>query len=96
MNDRELYQQKMKAQLDGWRADLDKLKARASGATADVQLDINRHTRTLERKIDEGKSKLSELHAANEEAWESVKKGVESAWGSLKTGFSDAADRFKG
>ena len=28
MNDKELYQQKMQARLDGWKADVDKLKAK--------------------------------------------------------------------
>ena len=95
MNDKELYQQKMKARLDEWEADVDKLKAKASGASADVQLDMNRQIKALERNIEEGKAKLSELAEAGEDAWESIKDGVESAWDSLKSAATDAASKFK-
>ncbi len=95
MNDKELYQQKMQARLDEWKAEVDKLKAKSSGASADAQLDINRQIRALERKIEEGKGKLSEIAAASEDAWESIKDGVESAWDALKSGVTDAAAKLK-
>ncbi len=95
MKDRELYQQKMQARLDEWKAEVDKLKAKSSGASADVQLDINRQIKMLERNIEEGKAKLSEIAAAGGDAWESIKEGVESAWDALKSGVADAAAKFK-
>ncbi len=95
MNDKELYQQKMQARLNEWKADVDKLKAKASGASADVQLDMNRQIKVLEHNIEEGKAKLSELATAGEDAWESIREGVESAWGSLKSGVTDAAAKLK-
>lgn len=95
MTDKELYQQKKQAQLDEWRAEVDKLKARASGASADAQLKMNKQIKALESKIEEGKTKLSRLAEASEDAWESIKDGVESAWDSLKSAVSDAAAKFK-
>jgi hypothetical protein len=85
----------MQARLDEWKAQVDKLKAKSSGASADTQLDINRQIRALERNIQEGKVKLSEIASAGEDAWESIKEGVESAWDSLKSGVTDAAAKFK-
>ena len=95
MNDRELYQQKMQAQLDEWKAEIDKLRAKASGASADAQLDINRQIKSLERNIEVGRAKLSEIASAGEDAWESIREGVESAWDSLKSAATDAAAKFK-
>lgn len=95
MSDKELYQQKKQAQLDEWRAEVDKLKAKASGASADAQLEMNKQIKTLESKIEEGKTKLSQLAEAGEDAWEAIKDGVESAWDSLKSAVSDAAAKFK-
>jgi flagellar biosynthesis chaperone FliJ len=95
MNDKELYQQKMQARLDEWKAEVDKLKAKGSGASADVQLDMNKQIRVLEGRIEDGKAKLSELTEASEDAWESIKEGVESAWGSLRSAATDAAAKFK-
>ena len=96
MSDRELYQQKLQAQLDEWKAELDKLKAKVAGASADAQLKMNQQVASLEGKIEEGKTKLSELAEASSDAWASVKNGVESAWESMRSAFSDAASKFKG
>jgi hypothetical protein len=95
MMDKELYQRKLQAQLDEWKADVDKLRARASRASADTQLKMNEHIKALDSKIAEGKVKLSELSRAGEDAWESIREGVDSAWNSLKSAVSDAAAKFK-
>jgi hypothetical protein len=49
----------------------------------------------LEGMIEDGKSKLAEVAEAREDAWESIKDGVELAWDSTESAFSDAVDRFK-
>lgn len=95
MSDKKLYQQKMRAQLDEWKADIDKLKAKASGSSADTQLKINKQVRVLEGKIDEGKMKLSQLADKGEDAWDSIKDGVESAWDTLKASVKEATGKFK-
>ena len=84
MSDRKLYQQKKEAQLNEWQADIDKLKAKTSMASADVQIEMNKQIDILEKKIDEGKTKLSDLADAADDMYESMKEGVESAWDSLK------------
>ena len=95
MGEKELYQQKMRAQLDEWKADVDKLRAKASGASADAKLQLNQQVKNLEAKINEAKAKLDELANASDEAWNTVKAGVESSWGSLKSAFKDAASKFQ-
>ncbi|MEX1994173.1 MAG: hypothetical protein WD929_05880 [Steroidobacteraceae bacterium] len=95
MNEKELYQQKKQAQLDEWKAVVDKLKAQASGASADAQMELNKQIEALEGKIEEGKTKLAEIADASEDAWESIRDGVESAWDSMKSAFSEAVDKFK-
>ena len=95
MQNRKLYQRKAKAQLVQWRADLDKLKARAVGASADRQLEINRNLKVLERKIEEGRSKLSEISRYGEDSWESAGKTVRSAWESIKFEANDVVAKLK-
>jgi len=95
MSDRKLYQQKKEAQLNEWQADIDKIKAKTSMASADVQIEMNKQIDILEKKIDEGKTKLSDLADAADDMYESMKEGVESAWDSLKMTFSDVASKFK-
>jgi hypothetical protein len=93
MKVKELYRQKMQAQLDEWKADNARLKAKASGAKADVQLAMNRQAASIERKLEYAQAKLSELAEASEEVWESVKNGVESAWDSLNFAFHASSSR---
>lgn len=94
MSEKELYQQKKQAQLDKWKAELDKLKAKASAASADAQLELNKEIEVLEGKVEEGQTKLAEIADASDDAWESIKDGVESSWDSMKAAFSDAAAKF--
>ena len=65
MNERELYLQKKQAELDEWNAEVDKLKAKASGASADAQMDLERKIEALEGRIEEGKTKISEIADAS-------------------------------
>jgi hypothetical protein len=95
MSEKELYQKKIQAQLDEWKAELAKTKAKAAGASADAQLELNKEIKEMEGKIDEGEQKLAELSEASDVAWESIKDGFEASWKSLKTGFQEAASKFK-
>ena len=95
MSKKELYKQKMQAQLEEWEAEVDRFKAKASGASANVQLELNKEINALKGKIEQGKIKLAEIADASEDAWESIKEGVDSAWDSLKAAVSDAKAKFK-
>ncbi|MGV8935443.1 MAG: coiled coil domain-containing protein [Gallionellaceae bacterium] len=95
MNEKELYKKKMKAQLDEWKADVDKLRAKASGASAVAQLKLLKLVKELDVKVEEGNSKLDKMVDAGEEKWESSKKSVETAWDSLKSSIKDVTAKFK-
>lgn len=95
MNEKELYRQKLQAELDEWKAENAKLKAKASGAKADVQIAMQRQVAALEHRLEDAQEKLAELAEAGEDAWHSLKKGVESAWESLQFAFKDNALRSK-
>ncbi len=95
MNDKALYQQKKEAQLNEWKADIEKLKAKTSIASADAQIEMNQQIHALEQKIDEGKVKLSDLIKAADDGYESMKTSVESTWDSLKVSFGEMASKIK-
>ncbi|HEY3378118.1 MAG TPA: coiled coil domain-containing protein [Armatimonadota bacterium] len=95
MNDKELYKQKSQAQLDERKADIAKLKAKAAGTKADAQIAMNQEIQALECKLEDAQAKFAELAGASEDAWDSIKNGVESAWESLRSAVSDAASKFK-
>lgn len=90
MTDNELYLKKKQAELDIWSADLAKLRAKSSKASAEIQMEMHKVTKSLASKIDESKKLLSTLSKATGEAWGSVKSNVETTWNSLKCSFDDA------
>jgi hypothetical protein len=95
MNDQSLQTQKLKAQLDEWKADIDKLKARAKGASIDAQIDLQKMVDALEARVTEAGAKLEELSAAGAEAWDDLKKNVEHTWAGLKSSMHEAVEKLK-
>ena len=92
---RDVYVQKLKAQLDEWNANIDKLAAKADQAGATVkneyqkQLDESRATR------DDVRDKLLTLQQAGDGAWEDLKEGLENSWEILKMSFNKAKAEFE-
>ena len=95
MNERELYRQKQQAQLEEWKADLGKLKARAAREESEAQLSLSEQVKTFEIRIEEQQANLTRLAQASDDTWESIKEGMETGWDSLKSAFSDAAAKLK-
>lgn len=95
MTDKKAFQQKMKAQLDEWSADIDKLKAKASKLTADTKLKSDKQIEILKTKVDEGKKKLSQLEGASEEEWHTIKKTIDNVWNNLKDSVHEAYNKVK-
>lgn len=95
MSNREAYKQKMKGELDLVLAKILEFRGIARIAVADARVQATSTIEDLERRFDKTKAKLSELNDAGDDAWESVKDGVDKAWGELRTAFGDAKERFK-
>lgn len=95
MDDRELHRQKYQAQLDEWKADVARFKARAAGAKADAQIEMKKRLEELDHAMHEAGTRLGELAAAGEEKWGVAKKNVETTWAALKAGIDAARAKFK-
>jgi uncharacterized coiled-coil DUF342 family protein len=95
MHNHDAYVQKMKAKLDEWNAELDKLSAKADAAEADAKLQYNEQIEGLRKQRDAARQKLEELASARDDAWDDVRQGVESAWEQMRDAFSAALGRFK-
>ncbi len=95
MNDREVYIDKMKAKLDEWNADINKLQAKANGAEADMKQKYDQEIQHLKEQREEAADKLAELQKAGDGAWKDLKSGMEDAWNSLGKSVDSAFSRFK-
>lgn len=92
---KETYQQKIQAQLDEWRADIDRLKEKAKNATAEKKLRYQETIDKLEIKMDEGKSRLKDLKESGAEAWDAVKDGADSIWDTMKATFAEVKEKLR-
>lgn len=95
MSTKEAFQKKLQAQLDEWSAEIDKLKARADNAEADVQLEYYKHIENLRMNQEAAKTKLDGLTRASDESWNDLRAGVEKAWNVLSEALKSATSRFK-
>ena len=80
MEKKKAYQQKAQAKLAEKRADIDKVKAKAKGASADAKIEASKAVDELESKYQVAKKKLDLLVDAGEDAWEDIAKGFDNAW----------------
>ena len=92
---KENYQSKIEAQLDEWRADIDRLRERAKNAKADSKVKYQESIDKLELKMSEGRSKLKDLKESGGEAWEEIKKGADSIWDTMKATFKEVKEKFR-
>ncbi len=94
MSNKDVYVQKMQSKLDELDAQINLLKAKASGANADAKIEFNEQIENLKEFQKKGKQKLVELNDAGEDAWEDIREGMDSAWNKLSAAFNDAKNRF--
>jgi multidrug resistance efflux pump len=92
---RKAYEEKFDAQLKEWSAQIALLKAKADTARAEAKIEYYKTIETLQGKQDAARTKLQELRAAGDDAWEDLKTGAEKIWADVKTAFQSSVSRFK-
>lgn len=80
---KQAYTEKYKAQIAEWEADIDKLKAKAAGASADARIEYEEQLEALKQKTADQRRKLDELQEAGEESVDELSKGFDAAWQEL-------------
>lgn len=94
MSEKDLFVEKLKAQLDEWNSEIDKMRAKARGATADAKLKYEQQIAHLQGRRDELKTKLGEIQRSSKDAWKELKDGAEKAWAAFREGLEKAKSRF--
>jgi 4-oxalocrotonate tautomerase len=92
---REAYQQKLTAQFEAWKPEIDRLKAKAEKAAADAKVEYAKLIEDLQAKQKSARAKMEELRHASGGAWEEVKTGLEGAWKEMEKALKSAVSKFK-
>ncbi|HMB14579.1 MAG TPA: hypothetical protein VKN37_11255 [Roseovarius sp.] len=92
--DKETYQKKLQAQLDQWKAEIDKLQAQSREASADMQAKYHEQIKDLREKRTEMEAEYDKIQAASAEAWKDFKTGADQAWENMSNAMKSAWSRF--
>lgn len=89
------YVEKLSAQMVEWDNQIDRLKDKVAGATADTSSDYYQAIAALQRKRDEAGERLQRIAVASEDEWEDLKAGADQALGEVRTILHDAIMKIK-
>ncbi|MBN2365999.1 MAG: coiled coil domain-containing protein [Calditrichaeota bacterium] len=95
MKDRQMYIDKLSAQLKEWDAEISKLEAKADKVKADARIEYEKQITDLQNKKLEVKNRIGEIREAGEDAWEELKEGAEKSIQTMKNALNNALSRFK-
>lgn len=88
MNDKQkLFHDRMEAEIATYRAELEKMEARARAAGAEAGLAVLDKLDGLERQLSEFDRRLQELKETAEEHRDQVREGISLAWDDFKRYF---------
>ena len=88
------YVSSLEAQGKEWDAQLALWGAKADKTGAAVKSEFHKWQREFSDQRDVAQQKLATLRAANHDAWEEMKTGMDSAWTDVKTAFETAKKKF--
>ena len=93
MENKEAYRKKIEAQLDEWKAEADKMRAKFNKKKAETEIDYSNYLDDLKEKQKNARAKLKKLEEAGGGAWKELKTGLEKATADLKKSFEKARKR---
>ncbi len=76
-----------RTKLDEWRGIVVELRARGTELDGEDRQELDEAVSRLERHIDDGEARLSELDNTDDGAWESAKEHWEAAWNMVEEAF---------
>jgi uncharacterized coiled-coil DUF342 family protein len=96
MTTKQEFVDRLNAQLEEWKEDIEQLRLKAADAADDAQAKIHEEIAELKTKWDEGESKRQEMLHAADEKWDDLKEDAEEGWTKLTAFVKDSLDRVKG
>ncbi len=89
------YQEKMRAELDEWNAQVHLLEAKMDSFTADMKISGAEEIQALHARQHKLADQMKELGKASGEAWEQVRVATDKMWSDLKTGLTEVQLKFR-
>ena len=94
MPNREIFVEKLKAKLDEWNVEVDRLESKAEMIDAQSRARYRAAMQEIKGKIQQIEKKLTVLKNSGTDAWQDLKVGAEDAWEEFEASLKQAKDRF--
>lgn len=95
LNKRESYLNKIKADLEEFKDNIDDLKEKTKRMVGKSKAEVLEEIKRLEKKSEEEiKQKTHALAEAGEDVWEKTKKGIDNSWEDLSKTFKKLVSKF--
>lgn len=94
MDTKEAYAEKFMGQINQWKAEIEKYKAKAQEASGDAKIKYRDEITTLEKKILDAEKHLDEMRKAGEHTWVELRENTQKSWDELTTRFKEFSAKF--
>jgi uncharacterized coiled-coil DUF342 family protein len=71
--------QKLKAKMDEWNAEIDKIETKADQADAEAKIEYHKQLKDLRAKHKDLEDKIVAVQQTRDGAWEDLKQGFENS-----------------
>lgn len=88
------YEEKIAAQVQQQRAEIEKLKGKVSEKKADAKIAYQENIKKLEVQQAELENRFEKLKSSSGDAWKELKSGFLDAWNDLSDSMKKAKDNF--
>lgn len=95
MNLKDAYEKKLNSKIDALKADIDKLKAKATDLEGDAQVEVNKKVEELKSIKQKAESGLEKIKAAQEDSWEHLKIDIDRTWENVTRSIESIKSKFK-
>ena len=95
LENKEAYLEKLKAKLDEWTAEIDRLKAKAAESNIDLRNEIETRVGDLEGRRQKVEHRMQQLQEFSEKSQEDIMDLLQRAWDDLSYAVQAAKKKFK-
>ncbi len=86
------YEKRVRAQLDEWQAEIDKLRAKARKAAAESREQDEEQLEELVQLHEDASTHLESMAEASGDEWERLKEGLNERWRKAQAAIEAASD----
>jgi hypothetical protein len=87
MENKNAHVEKMEKRIEKWSEELDAFVAHGDGVGAEARVEYIKRINDVKSRYRTVRERLDELRMADEGAWVTFKRGLESAWNDLEVAY---------